>query len=259
MKLNGPVVTLAAGAALAAGLLGANLVFTGRDGAATAGAGLASAVSSSNAATEAPSSAAAGPPSSGAAGSSSFVVSGPSSVAAPGTTATSSAVAPPSTAAPPATGTATYAGTVTKGGPLAVAVKGTSAVAYLCDGTTEAWLWGTADGAGVSLKNPTGASLTAASAGGRLVGTISVKGRQWSFTLPTVAKPSGLYRSTAQIRGATVVSGWVVLPDGRQVGMSTSQDGDSRRADPLDPQTGQANVSGVVVTATPPVPGEPHV
>jgi hypothetical protein len=244
MKINGPVATLAAGAALAAGLLGANLVFAGRDGAATAGTGPASAGSSSKAGTEASSSLAAAPP----------------SVASPASTASTSAtVLPPSTAAPPAAAAATYAGSVTKGGPLAVSVKGTSAVAYLCDGTTEAWLWGVADAAGVSLKNADGATLTASSATGRLVGAITVKGRQWSFTLPTVARPSGLYRSTAQIRGARVVSGWVVLPDGRQVGMSTDQDGTSVRADPLDPQTGQVVVRGVVVTATPAVPGEPHV
>ncbi len=215
MKLNGPLVTLAAGAALAAGLLGANLLTTGRGGATTAAAGVVSAAPSNEAATGTP-------------------TAPPPSVTTPGPTAassTSSAVAPPSTAAPPATGSATYAGTVTRGGPFAVAVKGSSAVAYLCDGTTEAWLWGTVDATGVSLKNPDGATLTAYSVTGRLVGTISVKGRQWSFSLPTVARPSGLYRSTAQIRGARVVSGWVVLPDGRQVGMSTGKDGDSTRAD----------------------------
>jgi serine/threonine-protein kinase len=71
---------------------------------------------------------------------------------------------------------------------------------------------------------------------------------RYTFTAPAVTKPSGLYRATAEVRGAKVVGGWIVLSDGYQVGVVTSDDVAST-APPIDPVTGQATVNGTTITA----------
>jgi hypothetical protein len=221
MKLKGPIVTLLAGVVVGAGLLVANLTLTGNDDTATK------------------------------------VAAPPSASAAASTSSAAAVSASPSAAikvsAPAFTGTvATYAGHVyngnVKGGSLSVVIKGGTAIAYLCDGKLEAWLWGSASGNSLSLKNKDGATLTATRGGGKVTGKITAAGGTWTFALPSVTKPSGLYRSTAKIRGATVVTGWVVLPDGSQVGMSRSDAG-AVPAPPIDLGTGQVTIQGTPLTA----------
>jgi serine/threonine-protein kinase len=225
MRFKGPLVTLAAGAVLAVGLFAANLGNSSR----TTGT-----ASSAVAETSAP------------------------SAATSGTATAAVATTPPATSSAPALpAEATYAGKVNGGGSLAVAVKGASAVAYLCDGTNEAWLWGSVDGGSVSLKNKNGDQLTGSGGGGKLTGSLTVRGRNWSFALPTVTKPSGLYRSTAKVRGATVVGGWVVLPDGSQVGLVTAVGGVGRAAPAIDLATGAVTVDGQSLTAGPIDPAQP--
>ncbi|HEY6794685.1 MAG TPA: hypothetical protein VI248_08380 [Kineosporiaceae bacterium] len=231
MKPKGPLVTLAAGAVLAAGLLIANFSFS----TAQQGASSASVAASSPSST----------PSSSTPSSSMPSSSMPSS-SIPSPVATTSAAVPAADAVP-----MTYAGRVTGGGSLSVVAKGTGAVAYLCDGLHEAWLWGPASADTLNLRNAKGDTLAASRGGGKLTGSLTVHGRTWTVALRTVKKPSGLYRATATVRGASVVAGWVVLPDGSQVGAWTTDDGAVTPAPPIELGSGAVTVDGQRMTATP--------
>jgi len=65
---------------------------------------------------------------------------------------------------------------------------------------------------------------------------------------PTAKKPAGLYRATPTVRGKASKVGWIVQPDGSQVGLLTT-DGTSAEAPALDPAAGTASVDGTPVTA----------
>lgn len=145
---------------------------------------------------------------------------------------------------------AVYAGRVNGGGSLSILVSGHTVVAYDCSGHVEAWLWGAADGARVTLHDRTGDLLTATGVAGGVTGVMTVKGRTRTFTLSVAHRPSGLYRATATVRGATVVAGWVVLPDGSQVGAWSTDGRDVTPAPVLDLTTGRATIAGSVLTAT---------
>jgi serine/threonine protein kinase len=147
---------------------------------------------------------------------------------------------------------AAYAGQLKGGGgSIAIAVRDGGAIAYLCDGNRlEAWLLGSAAGGKLNLSGPHGASLTGSYDKAAAVGSVTVAGRKWALDVPVAKKPSGLYRSTAQVRGARVVAGWIVLPGGDQVGMVNSG-GVETPAPPLDLSSRSATVNGVPMTADP--------
>jgi hypothetical protein len=67
----------------------------------------------------------------------------------------------------------------------------------------------------------------------------------------TVKKPSGLYRATADVRGATIKVGWIVLPDGTQVGsLESNPDAaapSATAAPPLDVTAGTAQDANTVL------------
>lgn len=157
------------------------------------------------------------------------------------------------TAAPPAPAEqppVTYVGWVDGGGAsVAIVVTGEQATAYVCDGArTEAWLDGTAQDGYLQLAGD-GGQLVARYDAGAASGQVSVGGRSWSFTVEHVDPPEGLYRFAGTIAGgAEVRGGWIVLPDGRQVGVLTV-DGSPAPAPALDPATGAARVAGYPVTA----------
>jgi hypothetical protein len=184
MRPPSPVVTLAVGAVTAAALL----------------------VVSSMA-----SNAAAGDPPSPAAASSVTVTATPS--------ATASVDPAPSAPAP----VRTYAARVDGGGAsVAIAVQGSEAIAYLCDGRTlEAWLWGTVTGGELLLRgNPDSAEnslLVGRLANGKVSGAVLHDDLRLTFAATKVTSPSGLYRATQQVGGARVVAGWVVLSDGTEI------------------------------------------
>ncbi|MBB5081002.1 hypothetical protein [Nonomuraea endophytica] len=151
-------------------------------------------------------------------------------------TAAAASTAPTTSAAtepPPPTETATakptpvradYA-TRVKGGLLAISVRNGKAIAYFCDGRTEAWFKGEAADGAVELEGFGEANVTAALGGGKAAGELALGGKTWDFSAPLVKKPSGLYRATAVVRGAQVKAGWIMLrrPDGNgfyQVGMA---------------------------------------
>jgi hypothetical protein len=157
---------------------------------------------------------------------------------------------PAPTRAPQKLNRGTYAGyTNGAGALLGIAVHDGLAVAYLCDGKrVEAWLRGTAAG-GKLVLNGRDASITAGYSGTRATGVISVGGQRWTFTLHLVHAPSGLYRATAEVRGARVEASWVVA-DGRQLGVRTTDGAAAQPAPELDPTTGRVDLGTGPVTAT---------
>lgn len=121
---------------------------------------------------------------------------------------------------------------------VAVAIKGDRAVAYLCDGKSlEAWLTGTVDGGRVSLDEDGGATVEARFNGKRVTGVAAKGDDQYAFDLDKADPPAGLYRE--QSDDTTI--GWIVLPDGRQVGIKNT-DGTLTPAPRLDPESDAAKL-----------------
>ena len=174
----------------------------------------------------------------------------PAAPAAP-TTAAASPTPPPATAAPAAF-RAAYAGRV-KGGAasIAIAVRDGGAIAYLCDGRRiEAWMLGSATDGRLQLTGDDGASLIGTFDEGSAAGEVTARGRTFTLDIPVAKKPSGLYRSTADLRGARVVTGWIVLANGEQVGIANTA-GRTAPAPPLDLAYRTATINGQEVTADP--------
>jgi hypothetical protein len=144
-------------------------------------------------------------------------------------------------------GTVTYAGSVDGGAAsLAIVVNNGKAIAYVCDGKkVEAWLDGTMANGQVDLKGPAG-SLKGTYGSGQVKGTVTAGVKSWGFTVKTAAAPSGLYRSAASLRTKLNAS-WVVLPDGRQVGVQKDANGVTSEAPPFDMNSKTATVDGTKV------------
>ena len=184
-------------------------------------------------------------------------------VATPAPASTVSIPPSPSSPAPAATAAATvparanYAGEVHGGGAsVAISIHGSQAIAYVCNGSViEAWLKGTATGGQLTMTGKHRAQLRATYNFKRAVGHVVADGIRYRFSAPAVHKPSGLYRSIAIVRGAKIKAGWIVLPDGTQVG-SVESNPDSAapsaaRAPVLDVATGTAKDGSTVIVATP--------
>ena len=123
---------------------------------------------------------------------------------------------------------------------IAVAILGDEAAAYLCDGQdVESWLRGTVKGNEISLTSKKGAALEARLVRGGLEGKIEVAGDELHFTIKEAKPPAGLYRA----RGAKTTIGWIILPDGSQVGIQTSGE-ESAPAPKLDPDNPEVTVDG---------------
>jgi hypothetical protein len=175
----------------------------------------------------------------------------------------SSAPAQPASSSPTATATANvparanYAGEVNGGGAsVAISIHHGQAIAYVCNGSViEAWLKGTAAGGHLTMTGKGRARLSATYRSKRAVGHVVAHGIRYTFSAPAVHKPSGLYRSIAVVRGAKIKAGWIVLPDGSQVGsLEASADAAAPSATPapmLDVTTGTAQDGNTVLVATP--------
>ncbi len=190
----------------------------------------------------------------------------PASPAAAATPApASSATAQPSPASPTPTATAVanvparanYAGEVNGGGAsVAISIHRGQAIAYVCNGSViEAWLKGTAAGGHLTMTGQGRARLSAAYRSKKAVGHVVAHGIRYTFSAPAVHKPSGLYRSIAVVRGAKIKAGWIVLPDGSQVGSleanADAPETSATRAPMLDMTTGTAQDGNTVLVATP--------
>jgi hypothetical protein len=159
--------------------------------------------------------------------------------------------ASPSPAAPTASAvTATWAGSVDGGAAsIAITARNGGAVAYLCDGKrVEAWLLGSAVDAKLNLSGKSDATLVGTFGNGVASGTLSAGGKRWTFKVPVVTAPSGLYRASANVRNAKIVGGWIVLPNGVQVG-ALNRNGVTEPGTPLDPTSRSTTIDGSPVTA----------
>ena len=140
-----------------------------------------------------------------------------------------------------------YAGRAEDGaGAIAVAVLGTQAAAYFCDGrSVESWFRGAVQGGDISLKSKDGGILQASLDGDHLKGALRIKNQRVRFEINEAKKPAGLYRA----RGSKTTIGWIVLEDGSEVGVQTDQK--STAAPELDPENPQVTVDGEKLNAAP--------
>ncbi|MER5474288.1 hypothetical protein [Streptomyces sp. NPDC002685] len=139
---------------------------------------------------------------------------------------------------------------------VAVSLRGGKAIAYFCDGhDKESWLKGDVkDDGTMKLTGSNGDELDGTLQDGkRIRGTADIGGQRYSFTADRAAKPSGLYRATATVRGAKLDGGWIVLPGGKQVGVVT-RDGTPSAAPVIDPETGAVTIDGQKIIARPVTP-----
>jgi major membrane immunogen (membrane-anchored lipoprotein) len=231
MKRSGPLLTLLAGLLLALFMLSVNAT-TGTRSASTGSESPADAVSPSP---------------------------------APTSTATATATATPGKPSPspgPSKSTTVpdgdYAGrTDDDSSAVAVTLRDGRAVAYFCDGRNqESWLKGDVEADGnmrLTGSKDKDQVLTGQLTGKRIRGTVDMGQRKYGFTADKAVKPSGLYRATATVRGAKVDGGWIVLRDGRQVGI-LKRDGKAAPAPRIDPETGAVTVDGKHLTARPVTP-----
>src|SRR5579859_349896 len=263
MKVNMPYVTLLSGAALGVGVLVASMISP----ASTASA-------SGSGATSPPSPAltvTAAPPASAASSSAPATAPTTAPATAPAVTPTSASPAAPQTtpAAPSSTSTsyvppqADYVAMVDGGGAaVAISVHHGKAVAYVCNGhAVAAWYRGTAAHGKLDLTGKNGARLTVDYRSGKEEGSVMADGVQYTFSasmvhgvVPTGQRRPGLYEATATVHGVGVKAGWIVLPDGSQVGSVEYFPGSAipptAQAPLLNLATGTAQYDGVTLVAT---------
>jgi hypothetical protein len=161
---------------------------------------------------------------------------------------------PPAAEAPPAEPAAEAVQTVYTGRSdpravtVAIAVDGDQAAAYVCDGKKiEAWLEGTVTGGQILLEGENGARLTGTVAGDDVSGTVwAGDDKKWQFTATTAAPPAGLYRAQSEDGSSRI--GWIVLPDGEQVGV-VSRSGERSPAPRLNQRERTAVIDGAQVVA----------
>ena len=264
MKRNTPLITLLAGAAFGVILLVASMLSTPSNTPVSYSAAAASSAAPSSAAASSPAPAVteSSPASSAAPAESSAAPAESSAAPAESSAESSAAVSAPAVApSPEPTRTtptrANYAGRVGGGGgSVAVSVHGDKAVAYVCNGSTvEGWMKGKVQNGKLVLTGKNKAHLTASYHAGKVSGDVEAHGTDYSFSVSTVNKPSGLYQATAKVQGKTIKAGWIVLGDGTQIG-SLETDADSATpsavtAPKLDVTTMTAQIGNVVLHAVP--------
>jgi hypothetical protein len=166
-----------------------------------------------------------------------------SSSATPSDAAGSPSPTPPAPPSPPIT----YAGRVNGGeAAIAIAVRDGQAIAYLCNGKKlESWLKGPAGDGQLALTGANGASLTGTHNATIAAGSVTVDGRTWTFRIPAVQAPNGLYRIANKVAEASVSGGWVVYKNGQTGNLTVN--GVSGAAPWLNPATGEVTINGVTV------------
>ncbi|WP_329598997.1 hypothetical protein OIE43_33180 [Streptomyces pseudovenezuelae] len=139
---------------------------------------------------------------------------------------------------------------------VAITVRDDKAIAYVCDGhNIESWLQGDVrDDGSLRLTGKDGASLDGKVRGTKEIrGTAHVGSGNYAFGIDRTKKSSGLYRANSTVAGARIEGGWIVLPDGEQVGI-LKRDGKPSPAPEIDPETGAVTVDGQQLTARPVTP-----
>jgi len=271
MRLNTPLVTLLGGAAVGVGVLVASMLQpSGTASASGSGATapapattvtvpLTSSAPATTPATTSTTAPATAPATASTTAPASVPTTASASASAPGTspaavpTATASGYAPPK---------ADYVGRVEGGGAaVAISVHKGKAVAYLCDGhAVAAWYRGTAAGGKLDLTGKNGARLRLNYGSGKAEGLVMADGVQYNFSVSLVhpasgaTRPPGLYEATAVVHGIGIKAGWIVLPDGSQIGSveydPLSAIPPTAQAPVLDLATGTAQYDGVTLVAS---------
>ncbi len=273
MKVNTPLVTLLSGAALGAGVLIASMVWpSGASSASTSSAGGTGATPAATAATtiavpaSGSSTSATAPPATPATSPATATASAPATATG---TASAPVTAPAATASAPTyvPPQADYVAQVSGGAAVAISVHGNKAVAYVCNGhAVAAWLRGKAVGGKLDLTGKNGARLMVDYHKGNASGYIMADGTTYTFSAPSVDgitsvhgvtsanKPPGLYEATGIVDGVSIKAGWIVLPDGGQVGSveydPTSALPPTAQAPVLDLATGTASYDGITLIAS---------
>ncbi|GIJ78841.1 hypothetical protein SAMN05443287_104161 [Micromonospora phaseoli] len=160
-----------------------------------------------------------------------------------------------------------WIGELENGATIAISVKDGKAEAYVCDGQSmELWLSGTVKDGKIELTGED-AKLSGVIRGDSASGEMVVGVRRWKFTArpddtapedAVVKSGSGtaaaIYRVTDETRKAGFDGGWIMLPDGTQIGIVT-WNGTPITAPPLDPAFNSTMVNGLTITAEPVIPG----
>ena len=239
MKRNTPLITLLTGAVLGVVLLVASMLANPSGTPVNYSAAAASSAAASSAAASSPAPAA---------------TESPTSSPAPAESSEAPEAPEPARTTPTR---ADFAGRVGGGGgSVAVAVHGDKAVAYVCNGSTvEGWMRGKVQNGKLVLTGKNKAHLTASYHAGKVSGDVEAHGTDYSFSVSTVNKSSGLYQATAKVQGKTIKAGWIVLGDGTQIGsLETDADSDQPNAvtaPKLDVATMTAQVGSLVLHAVP--------
>jgi hypothetical protein len=135
-----------------------------------------------------------------------------------------------------------------------VAVHGSKAIAYVCNGSTvEGWMRGKVENGKLTLTGKNNAHLTATYHAGKVTGDVKAHGTDYSFSAPTASKSSGLYEATVSVQGKTIKAGWIVLGDGTQIGsLETDESAENAVTAPkLDLATMTARLGNLVLHAVP--------
>lgn len=148
------------------------------------------------------------------------------------------------------------------GAAVAISVHKGKVVAYVCNGHAVAtWYRGTAAHGKLNLTGKNGGLLSVDYGSGQAKGSLTTDGVHYSFSapmvhgvVPTSGRPPGLYEATATVDGVQVKAGWIVLPDGSQVGSveydPTSAIPPTAQAPLLNLTTDTAQYDGVTLVAS---------
>jgi hypothetical protein len=130
---------------------------------------------------------------------------------------------------------------------LEITVEGDKAVAYACDGSTiESWLRGPAVNGTVSLANKDKTSrLEGRLDGAAITGTLWIGDKKWNFKAEPAQPPAGLY----VYEDGGVRSSWIIDSTGAVTGVLRLADGSTVPAPGLATD-GTAVIDGRAVTAT---------
>ena len=134
---------------------------------------------------------------------------------------------------------------------VAIAVLNGRAAAYFCDGrSVESWFTGTATNGLLVLRSKRNDTVRARLAGRDITGEVRIGGRRFTFSIDQAGAPAGIYRGKASASGSAAKIGWIVLPDGSQVGIAST--GTAKQPAPrLNPANPSVSFAGTTIRATP--------
>ena len=144
-----------------------------------------------------------------------------------------------------------YAGRTTdRRSSVAIAVLNGRAAAYFCDGrSVESWFTGTATNGVLVLRSKRNDTVRARLAGRDITGEVRIGGRRFTFSIDQASAPAGIYRGKASASGSAAKIGWIVLPDGSQVGIAST--GTAKQPAPrLNPANPSVSFAGTTIRAT---------